>query len=166
MVEIHLEQKNSNSTEILRNRYGLKTRLKILCYVKDREMHALKTNGAIIIRALNMNDKAYTYIATLEKDGMIVRDGKKFITLTKQGNNIIKKSFFEIIPSYEADGLLKNFVQYISSETKQFLKLRRSKGDFIPERFLTLLNEELVELYEEKYQEFCRNVEAFENEVN
>ena len=113
-----------------------------------------------------MNDKAYTYIATLEGDGMIVRDKKKFIELTKQGEDTIKKSFFTIIPGYETDSLLKNYVRYLSSETKEFLRLRRSEGKFFPDRFLTLLNEELPELHEDKLKNFCRNAETLESGVN
>ncbi len=113
-----------------------------------------------------MNDKAYTYIATLEGDGMIVRDKKKFIELTKQGEDTIKKSFFKIIPGYETNSLLKNYVRYLSSETKEFLRLRRRENNFFPERFLILLNDKLLELYEDKFKEFCRNGETLESEVN
>ena len=166
VVEVRVKQKSYNSTEIVSKRYGLKTPLKILCFIKNREIHELKANGAIIKKALSMNDKAYAHIATLGKDGMIVRDKKKFIELTKQGEDTIKKSFFTIIPSYETDGLLKNFVRYLSAETKDFLLLRRSEGTFFPDSFLISLNEELLELYEEKFKKFCRNVEAVGNEVN
>lgn len=163
---VELLSAHESYTKFLLNRYGLKTRLKILCFIKDREIHDLKTNGAIIIRALNMNDKAYTNIATLQEDGMITRDKKKFITVTKRGDNVIRRSFFQIIPDYETNCLLKNFVQYLSSETKQFLTLWRKEGNFVPDKFITLLNEELLEFYEVRFKNFCRNIEAFRNEVN
>lgn len=107
-----------------------------------------------------MTDKAYEYIAVLEADGMITRDKRKYITLTEQGKETIKKNFFTIIPNYEAIYLLKNFVRYLSLQTIPFLKKRRSVG------YLTLLNEELLEFFEDKTENFCRNIEAFRNEVN
>ena len=73
-----------------------------------------------------MTDKTYEYIANLEEDGMITRDEKKYLALTGQGEEAIKKNFFTLIPDYETNGLLKNFVQYLSSETERFLKQRRT----------------------------------------
>ena len=158
--------KSNNSAKVLSNRYGLKTHLKLLCFINNRETRSLETNGAIIIKTLGMTDKAYEYIAVLEADGMITRDKRKYITLTEQGEETIKKNFFTIIPNNETNYLLKNFVRYLSLQTIPFLKKRRSVGNYVPDRYLTLLNEELLEFFEDKMENFCRNIEAFRNEVN
>lgn len=165
MVIVQEKPEQFTLAKILWNRYKLKTHLNMLCFIKKREIEGLKTNGVKFKKGLNMTDKAYDYIANLEEDGMITRDKRKFIVLTEQGEETIKKSFFTIIPDYETDGLLKNFVQYLSSETELFLKQRRTHGNFLSDIRLASLTEELLGFYKDELKNFCRNAEAFKNEV-
>lgn len=118
VIEVRVKQKNYSSPEILSNRYYLKRLLRILCFIKNREIHELKTNRAIIIKVLSMNDKVYAHLVTLGKDGMIVRDKKKIIALTKQGEDTIKKASFQIV---SLSPLTKNCSNYTKISARNFV---------------------------------------------
>ncbi len=110
----------------------------------------------------------YKHLKALEKEGKILRyesNKKKFVKLTELGEDAVKKCFFEMFPSYQTDILLKNFVRYLSSKTKQFLKERYNGVNHIPDKHLFSLNENLREMYETKLREFCRDAENLQIEV-
>lgn len=169
MVEAIKNNVISNVAETQKNPYDFKTPLKILCLIKERECQALESNGASLKRALGMNDVIYRHIGSLEKDGKILRyvkKGKTFLKLTNQGEDTIRKCFLKTCPNYEVNGLLIGFVGYLSSETPQFLKRRKNTDNFVPDRYLASLNEELLEFYENTFKKFCRDIKGLELEVN
>jgi len=169
VVEVQENKDLSTIEGIQKHGYDFKPLLKILCFIKERECKSLETYGKIIKISLGMNEEVYRYISSLETDGMIVKyrkNKKKIIELTKQGDEAIKECFFKLCPNYETEGLLKRFIEYLSSETTPFLKRRRNSNKFAPDKYLYLLNEELLELYKTTFSKFCRDGKVSKREVS
>jgi hypothetical protein len=166
---VEVREKRTPQEEQQKDPYDLNNRLKILCFIKERENRGIETYGATIKRGLGINEDVYKHLGPLEKDGKIVRyeiNKKKFVKLTRCGEETIRKCFFKLFPSYETDPLLKKFVEYLSSKTEPFLKERHSGLTYVPDKSLYSLSEELRELYENKLREFCRNAKNLQIEVN
>ena len=62
--------------------------------------------------------------------------------------------------------LLEKFVQYLSSETINFLDQKKRAQNYILDIYLSSLNEDLLEFFERKINEFCRSIIALKPEVN